>query len=99
MGDEIRCQMQSIDGDTVGPTYQLRLGNHTLIATLGEPGNEHVGVVQLLIPEARSYRVTARRREDAVTVSLVDEETKKIVATSTAPLGDHMKFFVFVVQK
>ncbi len=99
MGDEIRCQMQSIDGDTVGATYQLRLGEHTLIVTLGDPGKEYVGVVQLLIPAAKNYRVNARRREDAITVSLVDEGAAKIVATSTAPLSDHMKFYVFVVQK
>jgi hypothetical protein len=99
MGDEIHCQMESIDGETVGATYQLRPGQHTLIATLASQGKEYVGVIQLLIPAARSYRVTARRKEDAVTVSLVDEDAAKIIATSTAPLGEHMKFYVFVVQK
>ncbi len=99
MGDEIHCQMQSIDGDTVGATYQLRPGKHTLIANLGSQGKEYVGVVQLLIPEARAYRVKARRKDDAVTVTLVDEEAKKIIATSTAPLSEQMNFYVFVVQK
>ncbi len=99
MGDEIHCQMQSIDGDTVGAAYQLRPGKHTLIANLGSQGKEYVGVVQLLIPEARAYRIKARRKDDAVTVTLVDEEAKKIIATSTAPLSEQMNFYVFVVQK
>ena len=99
MGDEIHCQMQSIDGDSVGATYQLKPGKHTLIANLASQGKEYVGVVQLLIPEARAYRIRARRQDDAVTVTLVDEEAAKIIATSTAPLSEHMQFFVFVVQK
>ena len=99
MGDEIHCQMQSIDGESVGASYQLRPGKHSLIVTLGNQGKEYVAVVQLLIPEARTYRVTARRKDDAVTLSLVDEEAAKIIATSTEPLSEQMKFFVFVVQK
>ena len=99
MGDEIHCRMQSIDGDSVGDSYQLRLGRHTLIATLGSQGKEYVGVIQLLIPEPKTYRLYARRKDDAVTVTLVDEEATKIVATSTAPLGPQMKFHVFVVQR
>ena len=99
MGDEIHCQLQSIDGDSAGPSYQLRPGKHTLIANLGSQGKEYVGVIQLLIPEARAYRISARRKDDAVTVTLVDEEAAKIVATSTAPLGEQMNFHVFVMQK
>jgi hypothetical protein len=99
MGDEIACRLHSIDGESVGPTSTLRPGRHTLIVTLGHAGREYVGVVQLLIPQPRSYRVSARKRDDAVTMTLVDETAAKIVATSTAALAEQMNFTVFVVQK
>jgi hypothetical protein len=97
MGGEIHCHVQSIDGDTSNVTATLAPGMHTVIAVLTSQGQQYVGVVQVGLPEARAYRMHAHRRNDAITVTLVDE-TDKLVATSTAALAAQMKFNVFVKQ-
>lgn len=97
MGGEIHCRIQSIDGDTANVTTPLKPGPHTVIAELTSQGEEYVAVIQVGLPEARSYRIRAHRRDDAVTVTLVEGD--KLLATSTAPLGPQMKFNVFVKQK
>jgi hypothetical protein len=97
MGGEIHCRIQSIDGDTVNVTTALKPGPHTVIAVLTSQGEEYVAVIQVGLPEARPYRIRAHRRDDAVTVTLVEGD--KLLATSTAPLGPQMKFSVFVKQK
>lgn len=98
MGDEIHCQIQSIDGDSVAGSTELSPGSHKVIVLLSSQGQEYVGVIQIGIPAARAYRLSARRRDDAVTVTLT-EGKDKLVATSTASLSEHMKFYVFVNQK
>lgn len=98
MGGEIHCRIQSIDGDPVSDTTTLTPGPHTIIAVLTSQSQEYVGVIQLGLPEARPYRIHAHQREDAVTVTLV-ENGDKLIATSTAPLAAQMKFEVFVQQR
>jgi len=98
IGGEIHCRIQSIDGDTVNVTTALKPGPHTVIAELTSQGEQYVAVIQVGIPEARPYRIRAHRRDDAVTITLV-EGGDKLIATSTAPLAPQMKFNVFVKQK
>lgn len=99
-GYEAKCEIHSIDGAAVMDTnYQLLPGNHTLTVSLSHLGRDYTGDVDLVIPEARNYELKAKRKGDAFTLSIVDVEADKIIATSTAPLNDHMKFLVFVVQK
>ena len=101
MGGEIHCQVHSIDGDTSNANVTLQSGLHTVIAVLTSQGEEYVGVVHVGLPigfpEARTYRIRAHRRNDAVTVTLVDD-CDNLVATSTASLEPQMKFNVFVKQ-
>jgi hypothetical protein len=54
--------------------------------------------VDLLIPEAKRYELRAKRKGDAFMLSIVEIADNKVIATSTAPLNDHLKFLVFVVQ-
>lgn len=99
-GYEAKCEIHSIDGASVMDTnYQLLPGNHTLTVSLSHLGREYIGDVDLVIPEAKNYELKAKRKGDAFMLSIVDVEAEKIIATSTAPLDDHMKFLVFVVQK
>lgn len=99
-GYEARCEIHSIDGAAVmDANYQLLPGNHTLTVSLSHLGRDYTGDVDLVIPEAKNYELKAKRKGDAFTLSIVDVEADKIIATSTAPLDDHMKFLVFVVQK
>ena len=99
-GYEAKCEIHSIDGAAVMDTnYQLLPGNHTLTVSLSHLGRDYTGDVDLVIPEAKNYELKAKRKGDAFTLSIVDVEADKIIATSTAPLNDHMKFLVFVVQK
>lgn len=98
MGGEIHCRIQSIDGDPVSDTTTLAPGRHSIIAVLNTQDQDYVGVIQIGLPEARPYRIRAHRRDDAVTVTLV-EGGDKLIATSTAPLAAQMKFDVFVKQK
>ncbi len=98
-GYEARCQIQSIDGAGVGANYQLLPGNHTLTISLVHLGREYIGDVDLVIPEAKSYELKAKRKGDAFMLSILDVAADEIIATSTAPLTDRMKFLVFVVQK
>jgi len=98
IGGEIRCRIQSIDGDTVHTDATFDPGPHTVIAVLTSQGEEYVGVIQVGLPEPRAYRIHAHQRDDAITVTLVDDSNNKLVATSTAPLASQMKFNVFVKQ-
>ena len=98
-GYEARCQILSIDGAAVETNPQLQLGNHTLTVSLSHLGQDYTGDVDLVIPEAKDYELKARRKGDAFTLSIIDVGADKVIATSTAPLNDHMKFLVFVVQK
>ena len=98
-GNEIRCQIQSIDGTPADASEELPPGKHRLIVTLNSLNQEYVGEVELIIPEPRNYRLKAERKEDAFTLSLVDVESSRTVATSTAPAAARMRFLVFVIQK
>lgn len=97
MGGEIHCRLQSIDGDSVHVNTTFKPGPHTVIAVLTSKGEEYVGVIQVGLPEPRAYRIRAHQRDDAITVTLVDD-CDELVATSTAPLAAQMKFNVFVKQ-
>ena len=101
MGSEIHCHVQSINGDTSNANTALKPGLHTVIAVLTSQGEQYVGVVQVGLPasppEARTYRIRAHRRNDAITVTLVDDGDQ-LVATSTASVAPQMKFNVFVKQ-
>lgn len=96
---EIACQIQMIDGVMVASSDRLRPGHHRLIVALGTQEGEHTGDVDLVIPHAKSYRLRAERDKEAFTLSLIEVETSKIVATSTAQAGQVMQFQVFVIQK
>jgi hypothetical protein len=99
-GYEARCEIHSIDGvSVIDSSYELSPGNHTLTVSLSHLGRDYTGDVDLVIPEAKCYELKAKRKGDAFMLSIVDVEQDKIIATSTAPLDDHMKFLVFVVQK
>ena len=98
-GNEVRCQIQSIDGADAGVDYRLLPGTHRLLVILNHQGKEYVGDANLIIPAARKYQLKATTRAEAFTLSIVDEEAAKTIATSTAPAGPHMKFLVFVLQK
>ena len=98
MGGEIHCRIQSIDGVAVDESVTVTPGRHTVIVVLTTRGEEYVSVVQVGLPEPRAYRIHAHHREDAVTVTLVDDNDK-LIATSTAALAPQMKFAVFVKQK
>jgi len=97
MGSEIHCRLQSVDGVAVEDTTELAAGSHTVIAVLSSQGTEYVAVIQLRIPTARKYRISARRRDEAITVTLLDAKDQ-LVATSTATISEQMKFNVFVHQ-
>jgi len=97
MGGEIHCRIQSIDGVRDDSTT-LKPGRHTVIAVLTTQGREYVGVIQVGLPESRAFHIRAHQREDAVTVTLVDDNNN-LLATSTASLAPQMKFAVFVKQK
>lgn len=98
-GYETRCEIHSLDGfSVVNSNYELSPGNHTLTISLSHLGHDYVGDVDLLIPEAKRYELHAKKKGDAFTLSIVDVAGDKVIATSTAPLNDHMKFLVFVVQ-
>jgi hypothetical protein len=98
-GYETRCEIHSLDGvSVVDSHYELSPGNHTLTVSLSHLGRDYVGDVDLLIPEAKRYELRAKRKGDLFMLSIVDTGRDKVIATSTAPLDDHMKFLVFVVQ-
>ena len=98
-GYEARCEIRSIDGVAADGNIQLLPGNHTLTVSLAHLGSEYMADVDLVIPEAKNYGLKAKRKGDAFTLSIVEIDADKIIATSTAPLKDHMKFLVFVVQQ
>jgi hypothetical protein len=98
-GHEVRCQIQSIDNIAVGSSDSLTPGTHRLIVALTSEGRESVGDVDLIIPEAKNYRLKAEKKDDSFTLSLVEVVTDRAVATSTAPTSQQMKFLVFVLQK
>jgi hypothetical protein len=96
---EIVCRIQMIDGEMVASSERLKPGHHRLIVALGTTEGEHTGDVDLVIPAAKSYRLKAERDDDTFTLSLVEEDTGKMVATSAAAAGQVMTFQVFVIQK
>lgn len=96
---EIRCHIQMIDGVEAESSDKLRPGHHRVIVALGNEGSEHVGDVDLLIPAAKSYRLKAERNDETFTLSLIEADTGKVAATSTALVNQVMKFQVFVIQK
>ena len=98
-GYEAKCEILSIDGAPVDPSSRLLPGNHTLNVSLSYLGRDYSGDVDLIIPEAKGYELKAKRKGDAFTLSIIDVEADKTIATSTAAIDDHMKFLVFVVQK
>ena len=73
--------------------------SHRVIVALGSNENEHVGDVDLLIPAAKNYRLKAERDDETFIISLVEDDSGKIAATSTALVSQVMKFKVFVGQK
>ena len=97
--NEVYCQIQSIDGVAAGATESLSPGKHRLIITLSHLGKSYVGDADLIIPEAKNYRLKAERKEEAFTLSLIEVDSSRAVATSTAPANPQMKFLVFVIQK
>lgn len=96
---EIACRIQMIDGVMIARSDGLRPGHHRLVVALGANEGEHTGDVDLIIPAAKHYRLRAEREEDTFTVSLVEAESGKLVATSSAAAGQVMTFQVFVIQK
>ena len=87
-----------IDGIEAASSDKLQPGHHRVIVALGSNENEHVGDVDLLIPAAKSYRLKAERNDENFTLSLLEEGTDKIAATSSALPNQVMKFKVFVIQ-
>jgi len=96
---EIRCHIQMIDGLEAVSSDRLQPGHHRVIVALGNEGSEHVGDVDLLIPAAKNYRLKAERNDELFTLSLIEEETGSVAATSAAQVNQVMKFRVFVRQK
>ncbi len=96
---EIRCHIQMIDGVETGVGEKLRPGHHRVIVALGSNESEHVGDVDLLIPAAINYRLKAERNDEIFTLSLLEEGTGKVAATSSARVSQVMQFQVFVIQK
>lgn len=96
---EIRCHIQMIDGLEAVSSDKLQPGHHRVIVALGNEGSEHVGDVDLLIPAAKNYRLKAERNDELFTLSLLEEETGSVAATSAAQVSQVMKFKVFVRQK
>jgi hypothetical protein len=96
---EVVCRIQMIDGVMVASSDRLKPGHHRLIVALGAQEGEFSGDVDLVIPAAKDYRLKAEREDDTFTLSLVEVDTGKMVATSTATAGQLMTFQVFVIQK
>ena len=96
---EIACQIQLIDGAKVASSDRLRPGHHRLVVALGGNEGEYTGDVDLVIPAARDYRLKAEREDDTFTLSLIETDTGKVVATSSAQADQIMSFQVFVIQK
>ncbi len=97
--NEVPCQIQSIDGVAAGAADSLSPGKHRLIIILTSLGKSYVGDADLIIPEAKNYRLKAERKDEAFTLSLIEVDSSRTVATSTAPVNPQMKFVVFVIQK
>ncbi|MGV3498660.1 MAG: hypothetical protein ACO1OR_07530, partial [Hydrogenophaga sp.] len=72
---------------------------HRLVVALGDKDSEFTGDVDLVIPAARDYRLKAERDDDTFTLSLIETQTGKAVATSSAQAAPMMQFQVFVLQK
>jgi hypothetical protein len=96
---EVACQIQLIDGALVASREGLKPGHHRLVVALGSNEGEFVGDVDLIIPAAKDYRLRAEREDDTFTLSLVETQTGKAVATSSAQAAALMTFQVFVLQK
>lgn len=96
---EIACRIQFIDGAMVASSESLKRGHHRLVVALGNNEGEFTGDVDLVIPAARDYRLKAERDEDTFTLSLIEADSGKVVATSAAQAAPMMQFQVFVLQK
>ncbi len=96
---EIVCRIQFIDGAMVASGEGLQRGHHRLVVALGEKEGEFTGDVDLVIPAARDYRLKAERDDDTFTLSLIETQSGKAVATSSAQAAPMMQFQVFVLQK
>lgn len=96
---EIACRIQMIDGAMVASSEGLKPGHHRLVVALGDTEGEFTGDVDLIIPAVRDYRLRAEREDDTFTVSLVEAQSGKLVATSSAQAAPLMRFQVFVIQK
>ena len=88
-----------IDGVDAEGSERLLPGHHRVIVALGSGENEHVGDVDLLIPAAKNYQLKAERGEEMFTLTLIETDSGKVAATSSALVGQVMKFKVFVGQK
>ena len=95
-GKEAHCLIQSVDGSKAGSSYTILPGEHTLIVYLTNMGQEYVGDVKVTIPEPKPYRLKAKRTGDSFALSLIDTKADKVIATSTAPVNQHMQFYTFV---
>jgi len=96
---EITCTIQMIDGNMVSSSDRLLPGHHRLVVGFGGTEGEFSGDVDLVIPAAKTYRLMAEKEEDTFTLALVEQDTAKVVATSSAPIAPMMEFQVFVIQK
>ncbi|HEX2860433.1 MAG TPA: hypothetical protein VHN79_02290 [Lacunisphaera sp.] len=97
--NEVACRIQLIDGAMVASSDRLKPGHHRLVVALGATEGEYAGDVDLVIPAAKDYRLRAEHEDETFTVSLMEADSGRIVATSSAPEAPLMNFKVFVMQK
>ena len=98
-GQEIKCTIQMIDGVMVANSDRLLPGHHRLVVSFAGTPEAYAGDVDLVIPAPKAYQLMAEKEDDTFTLSLVEQESAKIVATSSAQIEPLMKFQVFVIQK
>jgi hypothetical protein len=98
-GKEITCRIQMIDGVMVANSDRLLPGHHRLVVSFAGTPDAYAADVDLVIPAPKAYQLMAEKEDDTFTLSLVEQESAKIVATSSAPIEPLMKFQVFVIQK
>lgn len=95
----IVCRIQMIDGVRASNSDRLKPGHRRLVVALRTQEGEFSGNVDLVIPAAKDYRLTAEREYDTFTISLIEADTSNVVATSTVSPAPVMSFQVFVLQK
>jgi hypothetical protein len=98
-GQEIKCRIQMIDGVMVADSDRMLPGHHRLVVSFDGTPEAYAADVDLVIPAPKAYQLMAEKENDTFTLSLVEQETAKIVATSSAPIEPLMRFQVFVIQK